>query len=85
VAAVVDEYKEREEGKDYIRVDVIAERDTQKAILIGRKGEAVKKLGRAAREAIEAFVGKPVYLEIRVQVKKNWRKEEGSAKRYGHQ
>ena len=85
VAAVVDEYREREGGKDHIRVDLIAERDTQKAILIGRKGEAVKKLGRAAREAIETFVGKPVFLEIRVQVKKNWRKDERSARRYGHQ
>lgn len=82
VAAVVDEYKEREGGKDFIRVEVIAERDTQKAILIGRKGEAVRKLGQAAREAIEAFVGKPVYLEIRVLVKKDWRKDERSAKRY---
>jgi GTP-binding protein Era len=82
VAAVVDEYKEREGGKDFIRVEVIAERDSQKAILIGRKGEAVRKLGQAAREAIEAFVGKPVYLEIRVLVKKDWRKDERSAKRY---
>lgn len=85
VAAVVDEYKEREGGKDYIRVDVVAERDSQKAILIGRKGEAVKKLGQVAREAIEAFVDKPVYLELRVQVKKNWRKDERSARRYGRQ
>jgi GTP-binding protein Era len=85
IAAVVDEYKERHGSKDYIKVDLIAERDTQKAIIIGRKGEAVKKLGRAAREAIEAFVGKPVYLEIRVQVKKNWRRDEQSARRYGHQ
>lgn len=85
VAAVVDEYKEREGGKDYIKVDIITERDTQKAIIIGKKGEAVKRLGQAAREAIEAFTGKPVYLEIRVAVKKNWRKEEGSARRYGHQ
>lgn len=82
VAAVVDEYKEREGGKDFIRVEVIAERDSQKAILIGRKGEAVRKLGQAAREAIEAFVEKPVYLEIRVLVKKDWRKDERSAKRY---
>lgn len=85
VAAVVDQYKERDGGKDYIKVDVITERDTQKAIIIGRNGEAIKKLGQAAREAIEAFVGKPVFLEIRVAVKKNWRKDEGSAKRYGHQ
>jgi GTP-binding protein Era len=85
VAAVVGEYREREGGKDYIRVDVVAERDSQKAILIGRKGEAVKKLGQVAREAIEAFVDKPVYLELRVQVKKNWRKDERSARRYGRQ
>ena len=84
VAAVVDEYKEREGGKDYVKIDLIVERDTQKAILIGRKGEAVKKLGRAAREAIEAFIHKPVFLEIRVRVQKNWRKDESSARRYGH-
>jgi GTP-binding protein Era len=84
-AAVVEEYKEREGGKDFIKVNVLAERDSQKAILIGRKGEAVKRLGKVAREAIEAFVGKPVYLDLRVRVKKNWRKDEKSARRYGNQ
>ncbi len=84
-AAVVDEYKEREGGKDYIKVSVIVERDSQKAIVIGRKGEAIKKLGRAAREDLETFIGKPVYLELSVQVKKNWRKDERTARRYGQQ
>ena len=81
VAVVIDEYKEREKGKDYIRANVIAEKDTQKAILIGGGGAAVKRLGQAARESIERFVGKPVFLEIRVQVRKNWRKEERAARR----
>jgi GTP-binding protein Era len=85
VAAVVDEYREREEAKDYLKVEVITERDSQKAIIIGRKGEAVKKLGRASRQAIEAFLGKPVFLEIKVVVRKNWRKQDQSARRYGQQ
>jgi GTP-binding protein Era len=83
VAVVVDEYKERGAAKDYIRATVICERDSQKAMLIGRGGEAIKRLGRASRDEIEAFIGKGVFLELRVDVVRNWRKEEKQIKRLG--
>jgi GTP-binding protein Era len=83
VAVVIDEYTERESSKDYIRAVLVCERDSQKAILIGRSGAAIKSLGRAARDAIEAFVGKDVFLELKVEVRKNWRKEARAARRLG--
>lgn len=83
VAVLIDEYAERETAKDYIEATVICERDSQKAILIGQHGEAIKQLGRAAREEIEAFIGKGAFLKIKVDVRKNWRKQERSVKRLG--
>jgi GTP-binding protein Era len=83
VAVVVDEYTERTGGKDFIRAVVICERDSQKGILIGKRGEAIRRLGQAARGAIEAFLGKEVYLELRVDVRKNWRKDERTIRRLG--
>lgn len=83
VAVVVDEYNERQDGKDYIKATVVCERDSQKSILIGRGGEAIKRLGRSARQEIEAFLGKEVYLELVVDVRKNWRKDERLIRRLG--
>lgn len=83
VAVVVDEYKERQNGKDYIKATVFCERDSQKPILIGRGGEAIKGLGRSARQEIEAFLGKEVYLELVVDVRKNWRKDKRLIRRLG--
>jgi GTP-binding protein Era len=83
VAVVVDEYKERESGKDYIRAILICERDSQKAMLIGKGGGALKRLGSAARGEIEGFVGKSVYLDLKVEVRKKWRKDEKTIRRLG--
>jgi GTP-binding protein Era len=83
VAVVIEDYKEREASKDYIKALVVCERDSQKAILIGKRGEAIKKLGRAARDEIEAFVGKGVFLELKVEVRKNWRKQEKAVRHLG--
>jgi GTP-binding protein Era len=83
VAVVVDEYKERGDAKDYIRATVVCERTSQKRMLIGSGGEAVKAFGKAARDEIEAFVGKGVFLEIKVDVMKDWRKDENRIKRLG--
>ncbi len=83
VAVVIDEFIERKEGKDYIKATIVCERDSQKAILIGSKGEAMKRLGRSAREEIETFLGKGVYLELVVEVRRNWRKDERAIKRLG--
>lgn len=83
VAVVIDEYTERDGAKDFVRALVICERDSQKAMLIGKGGQALKRLGRSARADIEAFVGKGVYLELKAEVRKNWRKDEDMIKRLG--
>ena len=83
VAVLVEEYKERGGGKDYVKAIVVCERPSQKAILIGKRGEAIKRLGQAARGSIEGFIGKEVFLELRVEVRENWRREEGTVKQLG--
>jgi GTP-binding protein Era len=83
VAVLVDEYRERDSDKDYIRAIVICERDSQKAMLIGKRATALKRLGSAARAEIESFVGKGIYLDLKVEVRKKWRKHEGTIKRLG--
>ncbi|MEO0135142.1 MAG: GTPase Era [candidate division WOR-3 bacterium] len=71
----VEEFKERESGKDYIRATIYVEKLSQKKIIIGKEGKALKKLGEMARKRIEAFLGKEIYLELWVRVKENWRKD----------
>ena len=71
----IREYKEREEGKDFINADIIVERESQKIILLGKGGELIKKIGEFARADIESFTGRPVYLKLFVKVRKDWRKD----------
>jgi GTPase len=77
------EFKETE-----ILTRIIAEihvaRESQKAILLGHGGRAIKKLGTDARKDIEEFVGQHVYLELNVKVSKDWRENERSLKRFGY-
>lgn len=63
---------------------IYAERDSQKAILIGHKGESLKRIGTEARKDIEAFLGKKVFLELFVKVEKDWRKNENKLRRFGY-
>ena len=81
---VVEEFKERSSGKDYIYAIIYVERPLQKGIIIGKKGEALKKIGEAARKEIEAFLGRKVFLELRVKVNENWRYDERKLKRLGY-
>lgn len=67
------EFKERSKGKWYIAADVIVERKSQKGILVGNKGEAIKKIGEKARASIEEFTGEEVFLELFVKVREDWR------------
>ncbi len=75
-AVVVEEFKERPDRKDYILATIFVERESQKAIMIGSGGKALKRVGSQAREQIEAFTGRPVFLELRVKVAEAWRKDE---------
>lgn len=77
-------FKEREKGKHFISADIIVERDSQKGILIGKQGLALKKLGSVARTAIEEFVGHPVFLELHVKVKKDWREDQRMLNKFGY-
>lgn len=67
------EFKEREKGKTLISADIYVERDSQKGILIGKQGVALKEIGRLARADIEKFLQHPVFLEMHVKVRPDWR------------
>jgi GTP-binding protein Era len=81
---VIEEFKERESRKDYIRAVIFTERDSQKGILIGKKGSALGKIGLQARVEIEKFLQREVYLELRVKVRKNWRRDKAQLKHFGY-
>jgi GTP-binding protein Era len=83
VAVLVNEFKEREEIVK-IQADIIVQRDTQKSIIIGGKGNMIKQLGMLARKDIEAFIGQKVFLELFVKVKPKWRDNELQLKEYGY-
>ncbi len=81
---VVDEFKEREGRKDYISASIILERDSQKPIIIGKKGAKIKELGQKSREEIEEFLQRPVYLELHVKVRPKWRSNPMMLKQFGY-
>jgi GTP-binding protein Era len=74
------------EDEDIIRIsaDIYVERDSQKGIVIGHKGESLKKVGTEARLDLEVFFGKKIFLETHVKVEKDWRKKEAKLKRFGY-
>jgi GTPase len=80
----VESFKEEEK---IIRIEAViyVERDSQKGILIGHKGEALKKVGVEARKDCEIFFGKQVYLQLFVKVDKDWRANEKRLKKFGYQ
>lgn len=78
----VEEFQERRD-RDYIRVVIYVERESQKPIIIGKGGEMLKRIGTEARKDIEALTGRPVYLELWVKVRKNWRKNEFDLRNFG--
>ena len=83
VEVVVDSYKE-EENMIRIGATLYVERDTQKAIIIGSKGSAIKKLGTDARASIEDFLQKHIFLDLSVKVLKDWRNSELLMKKFGY-
>lgn len=71
-------------GKTYIAARIHPEKESQRAILVGREGQALKQVGVQAREEIEAMLGRPVYLELWVKPRARWRKDQAFLKRLGH-
>jgi len=81
---LIAEYKERDISKDFISAEIVVEKDSQKVIIIGKGGAAIKKLGMIARESIEEFLQREVFLELRVKVRKKWRSDENMLKSFGY-
>lgn len=73
VAVRLDSYEDREDDLAYIMATLFVERDSQKGIVIGKKGVKIKEIGQTARKEIEEMSGRRVFLDLRVKVHKNWR------------
>ena len=84
VGVRIDEFTERENGMLYIAATVFVERQSQKGIVIGEGGKMLKQIGSSARKEIEEMGGRPVYLELRVKVLKDWRNNEEALRRLGY-
>ncbi len=80
----IDEFKERKDGKDFIRAIIYVEKASQKGILIGKKGAALKDVGRIARQEVEDLLERKVFLELWVKVKEKWRQDEKMLKEFGY-
>lgn len=83
IAVRIDEYKDRDNNYTYIAATLFVERDSQKGIVIGQGGETLKKIGIAARQKIEELIGRKVYLQLRVKVRKNWRNDPAALRLFG--
>lgn len=76
IAVIIDSWQERKSGTVAIYASILAERDGQKGILVGSGGRQIKAIGTAARHDLEAYLGRRVFLDLKVRVEKNWRESE---------
>lgn len=83
VEVVVEQFKDNGHAL-YINAVIYVERDSQKGIIIGHQGVALKKVSTEARKSLEKFFGKPVYLETFVKVDKDWRNNQRELKHFGY-
>ncbi len=76
-AVAIDRWEEEEEGRDLLRLyaSILVERPGQKKILVGRQGQMIKSIGIAARQDLEEFLGRRVYLDLQVRVEPGWRED----------
>ena len=81
---LIVEFKERQNAKHFISAEIVVERESQKPIIIGKAGRAIKELGEKSRKSIEEFLGQEVYLELRVKVREKWRSNLNMLKSFGY-
>jgi GTPase len=81
---LIADFKEQESRKDLISAEIVVERESQKGIIIGKKGLAIKELGEKSRKEIELFLDRQVFLELRVKVRNQWRSDEIMLKSFGY-
>jgi GTP-binding protein Era len=84
IAVVIEEFKERKNGMIYIAANLFVERDSQKAIIVGKGGSMIKRISSNAREEIERFMETKIFLDLRVKVMKNWRSDDNALRRLGY-
>ncbi|RHW38569.1 GTPase Era [Lysinibacillus yapensis] len=86
IAVVIDKIKRDEENENMIRVQatIMVERDSQKGIVIGKRGSLLKEVGTLARKDIEMLLGSKVYLELWVKVQKDWRNKSTHLRDFGY-
>ena len=84
VAVVVDEWKQRRADLTDITATIFVERESHKAIVVGKGGEVLKRIGAGARPGIEALAGNQVFLQLWVKVAKDWRDDSAAVKRFGY-
>lgn len=80
----IEEFKHRSNGRIYIRAIIYTERLSQKRILIGDGGGMIKQIGKLAREEIQQFLNAPVFLELQVYIKRDWRRDARKLKDMGY-
>ncbi len=85
VAVLIEEMQPRANSLLYLSAFIYVERDSQKGILIGKKGQMLKEIGQLARLDLEKIFGNQIYLELWVKVKKEWRDNDGSLKSLGYE
>jgi GTP-binding protein Era len=76
--------EERDDGMVVVRATIVAERESHKGILVGKGGSTIKRIGSAARCDIEAFLGKKTFLDLRVKVVRDWKRDELRIRRLGY-
>ncbi|HBQ96856.1 MAG TPA: GTPase Era [Sulfobacillus sp.] len=84
VAVTVEERQMRSEQLMYIRASIYVERDSQKAIIIGNRGQMLKQVGQLARRDLEEYYSKQVYLDLWVKVRGHWRDQDAWLTRLGY-
>ncbi|KXZ48547.1 hypothetical protein GPECTOR_27g718 [Gonium pectorale] len=81
---LITQFTERRGAKDYVAAEIVVEKESQKGIIIGAGGSMLRRIGAAARREIETFLGREVFLELSVQVDKDWRDDKEALSKYGY-
>jgi GTP-binding protein Era len=81
---LIIDFKERTDKKYFIQAEIVVEKESQKGIIIGKQGAAIKNLGQNSRKSIEEFLQHDVYLDLRVKVRAKWRSDEKMLKLFGY-
>jgi GTP-binding protein Era len=84
IAVEIEEFTERKTAPTYVAATLFVEKESHKGIVIGKGGSKLKQIGTTARTEIEKLLEKPVYLELHIKVRKDWRKSESDVRRLGY-